>query len=83
METKIQNKQMEWIQYKLSLQNDIAIRPIGKKGGLALLWNQNVDLEIINYSHHIHAKISNNGCNHPGSLQGFYGNPDTSKRLES
>lgn len=46
-----------------------------KKCGLALLWQEDINLEILNYSNsHITSKIRDFD---------FYGQPDTCKRLES
>lgn len=62
----------------------LVINPIGLKGSLALLWKQDVDLDIINFSqHHIHAKINNQASSKLWFLTMFYGNPNTNRRHES
>lgn len=62
----------------------LGINPIGLKGGLALLWNSDVDIDIINFSqHHIHARVNDPTQSTFWFLTRFYGNPDTNLRHES
>lgn len=82
IETKVQQKWMEQIKRKLAMKNGLMINPIGLKGGLAILWDEEVDLEIINLSSfHIHTKINNTGNPQFWHLTGFYDNPETSKDM--
>ena len=41
---------MERIKCRLGLANGLIVRCVGRKGGLALLWDREVDLEIKSYS---------------------------------
>ena len=51
-------------------------------GGLALLWHDNVDIDVqISSSHHIDALINQNGV--VWRFTGFYGHPETLRRGES
>lgn len=57
---------------------------IGRKVGLALLWFDGIELEIVNYSnYHIHAKVRNGAQGVDGFLTGFYGMPENMKTTES
>lgn len=54
---------------------------VGKSGGLALLWKEDVGLEIQNYSRrHIHAIVKNSIGGQSWKFIAFYGHPDASKR---
>ena len=56
----------------------------GRSGGLALLWNEEDDITIQNYSsHHITAKVLFMVDKYPRKFMGFYGHPDTMKRKET
>lgn len=58
METKLLASKFEGIRCKLRFGGCFVVDLMGRKGGLALLWEKEVDIEIINYSqHHIHAKM--------------------------
>ena len=49
-ETKAKTRRMERIKSRLGLANGLIIPCVGRKGGLALLWTREVDLEIKSYS---------------------------------
>lgn len=84
IEIKVQQMRMEQIKWKVGMSNGLMINPIGLKGGLVLLWTDEVDLEIINFSSfHIHSMIKNSSNSQCWHLTAFYGNPETSKRNES
>lgn len=56
---------------------------VGKGGGLALLWKEEMGVEIQNYScRHINVKICQNTDGEPLKFMGFYGHSDASKRKE-
>jgi hypothetical protein len=53
-------------------------------GGLAMLWNERVDLKLNTYSrNHIDVLVVEKGSGIEYRLTGFYGNAETSKRKES
>lgn len=63
------------------MEGCFVVEPVGKRGGLALFWDRDVDLEILNYSQwHIHSLIKNDGGRDKWFFTGFYGHPDASKR---
>jgi hypothetical protein len=84
METKCRLNKMERIRCKLGLSNMLAVDCVGKSGGLALLWANDVDVEIKNYScRHISATILANSSKGSWKFTGFYGHPDPSRRHEA
>jgi hypothetical protein len=75
---------MEKIRCTLGFNNLLAVDSIGKSGGLALLWNDEVGLEIQNYSRrHIQAIVKNPAGDRLWKFTGFYGYLDASKRGEA
>lgn len=49
-----------------------------------LLWSNEISLEIVNFSnHHIHSNIRESNSDMIWSLIGFYGIPETNKRVDS
>jgi hypothetical protein len=84
METISTRRRMEWIRIKIGYAGVFAVDPVGRSGGVALLWKEDQDLEIQNYSQrHINAVVKRRGDGFSWKLTGFYGDPDSSKRKES
>ena len=84
METKAKNRRMERIKNIIGLANGFFVPCVGRKGGLAMLWARDIDLEIKRYSlNHIDAIINNTENNYKWRLTGFYGHPETHRRYES
>jgi hypothetical protein len=82
METKMLSTKLDPIRSKLGFKNVFGVDSCGKSGGLALFWQEEVKLEIHNYSRrHINAIVSGEGRT-PWKLSGFYGHLDVSKRGE-
>jgi hypothetical protein len=50
METKLRREKMEVIHHKLGFPNLFVVDCVGKSGGLALLWGDEIVVEIQNYS---------------------------------
>ena len=74
---------METICVKLGFIRLFVVDPVGRSGGLALLWHEDSGLIIHNFSRrHIHAEIPHNQGG-SWSLIGFYGHPIVAKRYES
>jgi hypothetical protein len=83
METKLHNKKMARIKQKMGFNNMLTVDCVGRSGGLALLWKDEMGIEIINYSRrHIHAKV-NQANLVPWFFTGFYGHPEAQKRCEA
>jgi exonuclease III len=59
METKLGKNKMELIRIKMGFSNLFVVDSVGRSGGLALLWDDDTELEIQNYSRrHINAFLS-------------------------
>lgn len=62
----------------------VGVDPIGRNGGLALLWRNPNDLEILNFSHnHILAWVRSERGNDRWLFTGFYGEPETNRRMRT
>jgi hypothetical protein len=84
METKLRNRRMQVIKNKLNFNGMLTVEPVGKSGGLTLLWREPAVVDILNYSvKHICASISLTGTEDPWKFTGFYGSPNTGSRSES
>jgi hypothetical protein len=60
------------------------VEPIGSSGGLALLWREEKELEIYNFSRrHINAIVKDYDGNPQWKLTGYYGHPESSKCAKS
>ena len=80
METISNKRRMEWIRVKLGFAVDL----VGRSGGIALLWREEKELEIQNFSRwHINAIVKRNDEGAFWKLTCFYGDPDSSKQKES
>ncbi|XVE99180.1 hypothetical protein REPUB_Repub03eG0175100 [Reevesia pubescens] len=64
--------------------NCLAFDCFGRSGGLALLWTENVVIELLSYSaSHIDVIIRDPTIHQDVHFTGFYGNPDIGRRKES
>ncbi|XP_075655141.1 uncharacterized protein LOC142625348 [Castanea sativa] len=81
-ETKLERDGFRRLKRKINFQNGFEVPRIGLGGGLALLWRDNVDVDVQTSSpHHIDALINQNRV--VWRFIGFYGHLDTSQRGES
>lgn len=84
IETKLRNTRMQVIRRKLNFSGMLTVDPVGKSGGLALLWRDPAEVDIINFSaRHICARVSLSGLEEPWKFTGFYGSPDCGARADS
>lgn len=66
METENSQGEMDWIHSLWKFDNCLVVNSVGRKGGLALLWSSEVQLEVISFSkNHIDSIIK--GFNDKGS----------------
>lgn len=71
---------MEVIKQRIRAQHCFSISSIENKGGLAMLWFEDTNLDIVNYfEFHIHTKIMEKSLGVVCHLIGFYGALDTGK----
>lgn len=72
---------MEKIRRIISLPNCFVINSIGRRGGLVLLWHDEIDLEIVKFlNYHINSKILVGTTGIKWFLIGFYGSPKMGKK---
>jgi hypothetical protein len=84
METMCSKQYMDRIKLRLGFDNLFVVDPVGRSGGLALLWYKEDNLEIFNYSRrHINVVVKDMGGQPIWKMTGFYGHSDSSKRDES
>ena len=73
METKQTVEEMRWVQGELHYDSMLAVSRLGRRGGLAMLWNNDVDLHIQTYTeNHIDTFIFTDR-NSPWRITRFYG----------
>ncbi|XP_042988712.1 uncharacterized protein LOC122316247 [Carya illinoinensis] len=83
-ETKLHVTKMECVKRLLGYECCFAVSSEGRSGGLALMWQEETNLNVQSYSkNHIDALIHN--AEHDGQWQftGVYGHPDTELRQET
>lgn len=84
METKVHRNEMETIKQIAGFKKMFVVDSVGRSGGLALLWSEEVILDIQNYScRHINAKITSSVDRMERKFMGFYGHPKAHKRHEA
>lgn len=84
METKMSNKKIAFLKIKTGFENIFAVDSMGRSGGLALLWRDDILVEIQNYSRrHINAIISQDNNGPKWKFTGFYRHPNTTKHTEA
>ena len=75
-ETKVKSSKMEWLRSKWGYDSCLIVEAVGRSGGLALLWKQEVTVEVQSFSsNHIDARIDNTTNGDEWRFTGFYGNP--------
>ena len=83
MKTKSNKEWMVMVKDKCNFKHGLYVDNIGSKGGLAMLWREEVKLEVQTFSQsHIDALVDGGAEYGWWHLTGFYGNPETSKRHE-
>lgn len=66
LEIKILKGRVKRVKCRIGFANYFLVNPIGRSGGLSMLWNEDVTLVIVNYSnYHIHSRI-HGLCNDDG-----------------
>ena len=84
METKLNTKWMKNVQERCKLKHGFIVPGNDKSSGLALLWKEDTIVDVQTFSQtHIDVVVDGGVGVGKWHLTGFYGNPDTRKRLES
>ncbi|XVF40999.1 hypothetical protein PTKIN_Ptkin01aG0245300 [Pterospermum kingtungense] len=64
MKTRRRSNEMERIRVRLRFDSCMVVEPVGRGGGLALLWLMEVNLEVLSYSkNHIDVVVRGHGSN--------------------
>ncbi|KAF5450453.1 hypothetical protein F2P56_030807 [Juglans regia] len=80
METMIKTRRVEGLKSKLRMEGCFVVDSLGRRGGLALFWDGQVSVEILNFSQwHINASVKE-GNTTEWNFTGFYGHPEVAKR---
>ncbi|XP_042939392.1 uncharacterized protein LOC122274417 [Carya illinoinensis] len=84
METKSNRTKVEAVKRRLQFDNSFVVNSRGTSGGLAFLWKDDMEAEVVSYTqNHISLIVKGMKGGIPWHLTGFYGNPMTAKRQES
>ncbi|XP_042982759.1 uncharacterized protein LOC122311987 [Carya illinoinensis] len=84
IETKANASRLDGVRRRLGFEGCFVVEAVGRKGGLALLWREEVGVEVYNFSQwHISVWMGKGGESARWLLFGFYGQPETAKRKES
>lgn len=82
METKCHNKLERKVKSIVNYDCCLSVPRVGNSGGLMLLWNNNLDVQVMSYSlGHIDMVIKESDRN--WHFTGIYGNPVTHRRSET
>ena len=83
METKQTVEEMRQVQRESHYDSMLAVPCLGRKGGLAIMWNEDVDLHIQTYTqNHIDTLILIDH-NSPWRIIGFNGKPEEQLQHET
>ena len=78
METKIKGKRVENLRTTLGFHGCFAVDSTGLSGGIGLFWNDEVHVELKNYSRaHIDVKVKRRDDQISWRFTGFHGEPRT------
>lgn len=84
MGTKLNKVRFEVLRKKLGYEGCFTINAIGRSGDLLMLWKEEINFELINYSsHHTSGWVNDLDNNVKWIVTGFYGQPEVSRRKES
>lgn len=80
----MRKEKMEMVRYKLGFPSMFVVDNVGKSGGMALFWGEEIRVDIQNFSQrHINGIIKTTYSDVPWKFTGFYGHPDIAKRHEA
>ncbi|XP_042942727.1 uncharacterized protein LOC122276878 [Carya illinoinensis] len=80
-ETKCNRERVEMVRNRLGFVNSFVVNSLGRSGGLAMIWNENLNASLFSYSrHHISLMIKSEEEGREWHLTGFYGDPALERR---
>ncbi|XP_075669913.1 uncharacterized protein LOC142639649 [Castanea sativa] len=83
METKSSKEWMDKVKEEFNMKQSWVVPSNGRSGGLALLWKDEIKIELLTYSlNHIDVLVSGGSSLGGWHLTGFYGNPEIARRSE-
>ncbi|GAV83599.1 hypothetical protein CFOL_v3_27048 [Cephalotus follicularis] len=81
VETCLMTQEMEQIRKRLHFKNCLTVNPEGRKGGLAMLWDENLIARVVSFSNsHIDMIFGDNNSSDSWLLIGIYGQPCNTPR---
>ncbi|XP_042952203.1 uncharacterized protein LOC122289285 [Carya illinoinensis] len=84
METKLNAEKCGRVKSRLKYDGCFMVEPVRRKGGLALMWDGEFNVEVLNYSlRHISVWVIDVVGKKKWLLIGFYGEPEANKREEA
>lgn len=84
IETMMCSDKLQPIKQRLGFKGLLGVNSVGQSEGIALLWDNSSDVNILNYSsRHIDAEVTLEGSTVTWRFTGFYGMPDRRRRDES
>jgi hypothetical protein len=77
-ETKMEEKRIDWLRWKIGMPHMIVKNPVGQSGGLTLFWKREVNLRVVGFmsKYHIDAEIMEDD-GFIWRFTGIYGDPHT------
>ncbi|XP_012851712.1 PREDICTED: uncharacterized protein LOC105971405 [Erythranthe guttata] len=82
-ETRATHQLIDKVKNKWNL-NGVSVDKIGNSGGLALMWQKDIDVRLISYSNnHIDAEVYERNHNSKWRVTGFYGYPEYDRKYLS
>lgn len=83
LEVKIARSRVERIKEQLGFQSLFYVNNVNNGGGLALLWKETVEVNLLSYSRfHVDTQVKIER-QEPWRLTGFYGHPERAQRRAS
>lgn len=82
-ETLVHERKVHELKVKLGYGNCLCVDREGMSGGLAMLWKESLDVQVMSYARNfINLEVNEEGIGR-WRLTGFYGFPDNSRRRDS
>ena len=84
MEKKSDVDWMKIVRDRSGFKESYIVPSDGSSGGLALFWNLEIKMQVLSSSlSYIDGIVNEGSTSNKWHMTGFYGNPDTSRRVES